>query len=87
MSPPAGQIRPYSQEDEKPVRFMIGKAKLEGLATANKKGEYSLAASLVIVKALTFTIMFSSNSPSSHSQHLGRSLGSSCRVHAMVAET
>ncbi|KAK1236183.1 hypothetical protein PQX77_000559 [Marasmius sp. AFHP31] len=37
MSPPAGQIRLYREEDERPVRFMIGKAKMEGLATANKK--------------------------------------------------
>ncbi|KAJ8084065.1 hypothetical protein AAF712_000945 [Marasmius tenuissimus] len=37
MSPPAGQIRLYRAEDERPVRFMIGKAKMEGLATANKK--------------------------------------------------
>ncbi|KAF9270267.1 hypothetical protein L218DRAFT_952435 [Marasmius fiardii PR-910] len=37
MSPPAGEIRPYKTEDEKPIRFMITKARMEGLATANKK--------------------------------------------------
>ncbi|KAL0580400.1 hypothetical protein V5O48_001645 [Marasmius crinis-equi] len=37
MSPPAGEIRLYAAQDEKPMKFMIGKAKMEGLATANKK--------------------------------------------------
>ncbi|KAG7099266.1 hypothetical protein E1B28_001127 [Marasmius oreades] len=37
MSPPAGEIRSYKGEDEKPIRFMITKARMEGLATANKK--------------------------------------------------
>ncbi|EEB94130.1 hypothetical protein MPER_07107, partial [Moniliophthora perniciosa FA553] len=36
MSPPDARIRLYRAEDEKIVRFAIGKSNLEGLATANK---------------------------------------------------
>ncbi|KAK7058920.1 hypothetical protein VNI00_001544 [Paramarasmius palmivorus] len=37
MSPPDARIRLYQVEDEKTVRFAIGKSNLEGLATANKE--------------------------------------------------
>ncbi|KIK71056.1 hypothetical protein GYMLUDRAFT_312766 [Collybiopsis luxurians FD-317 M1] len=35
MVEPVARIRPYKAEDQKEVRFLIGKAAMEGLATAN----------------------------------------------------
>ena len=34
-------IRPYEQEDEKQVRFMVGQAQMEHLAFANNRGTHT----------------------------------------------
>ncbi|KAG6336959.1 hypothetical protein ID866_2153 [Astraeus odoratus] len=40
MATPSAQIRPYQANDEKVVKFTIGKASMEGLAVANRQGTY-----------------------------------------------
>lgn len=40
MPQPTAEIRLYKATDEKLARFMIGKASMESLAVANRRGEY-----------------------------------------------
>ncbi|ESK87897.1 hypothetical protein Moror_15264 [Moniliophthora roreri MCA 2997] len=56
MSPPDARIRLYQAEDEKTVRFAIGKSNLEGLATANKKSSLHFV-TLIIWIALSVAMV------------------------------
>lgn len=42
MAEPVARIRPFQASDDKVVRFAIGKAHMESLAVANRRGEFVL---------------------------------------------
>jgi hypothetical protein len=46
MAEPVARIRPFQASDDKVVRFAIGKANMESLAVANRRGKSDLSCSL-----------------------------------------
>ena len=46
MAEPVARIRPFQASDDKVVRFAIGKANMESLAVANRRGRTSFTLSI-----------------------------------------
>jgi hypothetical protein len=53
MVEPIARIRPFVLSDDKLVRFLIGKANMESLAVANRKGKQRPIASYIVYPTQT----------------------------------